>query len=111
MGAALCWMTGVLAGRRVIRGTWWALQVDLSHKPGTPEAGEAHAVHHHTAVDMAAEKLLADDLDASHWRVKEEILNWRERIQWKHAFGEGQPASRRCVQPSPCNGAHSCERI
>lgn len=51
-------------------------------------------MHHHAAVDMAQERLAVEQLPDSHWDVKHEIVDYRERFEWEHNF-EGQPAARR----------------
>jgi hypothetical protein len=82
-------------------------QVDLSHTPGAPQADEAHPVLHHAAVDMAQEPLRAG-LE-NQWQMKDEIFNYRERIEWRQSF-VGRPAARR-YPPSKQMAASSWPRM
>lgn len=57
-------------------------------------------MEHHVAVDMARERLRTD-LD-TEWNVADEIVSYRERMEWKNHFTIGRPA-RRCI-PRPFKG-------
>lgn len=69
-------------------------QVDLSHKPGSKDTRGAHPVDHHVAVDMAQERLFADAAVDTRFDMEDEIVNYRERVEWKQHFTIGRPARR-----------------
>ena len=71
------------------------VQVDFSHKAGAPAASEAHPVQHHVAMDMAMEDLQARD--GAHWDVRGAVLDYVERMEWKHNLGAG--SARRYASP------------
>ena len=71
------------------------MQVDFSHKAGAPAASEAHPVQHHVAMDMATEGLQGPD--DGHWDVKGEVLDYVERMEWKHDLGA--TSARRYASP------------
>lgn len=72
------------------------MQVDFSHKVGAPAGAEAHPVQHHVAMDMATEGLQA--WDGAHWNVRGEVLDYVERMEWKHNLGSG--SARRYASPN-----------
>ena len=71
------------------------MQVDFSHKAGAPAASEAHPVQHHVAMDMATESL--QGRDGAHWDVRGEVLDYVERMEWKHDLGA--TSARRFASP------------
>ncbi len=68
--------------------------MDLSRKRGEGPGEEAHPVERHAVDDLAQAALWPAGAEDSAWSVKGQLLNYRERAEWRFSFDGRQPARR-----------------
>ena len=73
-------------------------QMDLSARAGEWPRDGAHPVERHAVDDLAQEALRPQQPGGGggSWSVKGQLLDYRERAEWRFSFDGQRPAARRC---------------